>query len=167
MHAAGEYGYLTGEAPILGETALSPETDTLDSTLPEAFRNIARGTGAVDRLGVFVENGTSATKLVAGIYSDANGHPGQLLGQGSLTPVARGAWNTVPLPAAVQLTKDTPYWIAVQGQGGALKIRTYSGGQGTQNSETGRTGRSDLPATWRTGNVWKNDSPASAYALGG
>jgi hypothetical protein len=77
----------------------------------------------------------------------------------------RGTWNTVSIPS-VSLTEGQPYWIAVQGQGGVLKIRTFSGGKGTQNSETGRTGRDDLPATWRTGRVFKNDGPASAYAGG-
>jgi predicted amidohydrolase YtcJ len=166
VHAAGEFGYLVGDEPILGEAGLGPETDTLSSTLPEAFRSVARKNGTVDRLSVFVENGTTAASLVAGIYSDANGHPGQLLGQGKWSPVTAGAWNTVALPA-VPLAKDKPYWIAVQGQGGVLKIRTYSGGQGTENSETGRAGRSDLPQTWRTGQVFKDDGPVSAYALGG
>ena len=156
---------VTIQEPILGFAGLAPATDTLSSTLPEAFRNIARGSGSVDKLTVYVENGTTAGWLVAGIYSDANGHPGTLLGQNDGTPLTKGAWNTVSLPA-VQLTAGQPYWIAVQGQGGVLKIRTFSGGKGTQNSETGRTGRANLPPTWRTGTVFKNDGPASAYASG-
>jgi hypothetical protein len=156
---------VTIQEPILGLAGLAPTTDTLSSTLPEAFRNIARGSGSVDKLTVYVENGTTAGWLVAGIYSDSNGHPGTLLGQNDGTPLTKGAWNTVSLPA-VQLTAGQPYWIAVQGQGGILKIRTFSGGKGTQNSETGRTGRANLPPTWRTGTVFKNDGPASAYASG-
>ena len=156
---------VTIQEPILGFAGLAPTTDTLSSTLPEAFRNIARGSGSVDKLTVYVENGTTAGWLVAGIYSDANGHPGTLLGQNNGTPLTKGAWNTVSLPA-VQLTAGQPYWIAVEGQGGILKIRTHSGGKGTQNSETGRTGRANLPPTWRTGTVFKNDGPASAYASG-
>jgi hypothetical protein len=166
VHAAGEFAYLLGSDPILGETGLGPETDTLDSSLPEAFRNVAREDGGVDSIGVFAENGTTASTLVAGIYKDSNGHPGQLLAQGKASPVAAGAWNTVMLPQGIQLAKGTPYWIAVQGQGGFLKIRTYSGGLGTEPSETGRAGRSDLPPTWRTGTVYKNDGPVSAYAAG-
>ena len=156
---------VTIQEPILGFAGLAPATDTLDGTLPEAFRNIARGSGSVDELTVYVENGTTAPWLVAGIYSDANGHPGTLLGQNDGTLLTKGAWNTVSLPA-VQLTAGRPYWIAVQGDGGVLKIRTFSGGKGTQNSETGRRGRIDLPPTWRTGTVYKNDGPASAYASG-
>jgi predicted amidohydrolase YtcJ len=165
-HAAGEFAYLKGTEPILGEAGLGPETDTLSSTLPEAFRNVAKADGGVDSVGVFVENGTTAQQLVAGIYADKNGHPGQLLGQGKASPITAGAWNTVLLPVGIQLTKGTPYWIAVQGQGGVLKIRTYSGGQGTEPSETGRTGGSGLPTTWKTGTVYEGDGPVSAYAAG-
>jgi hypothetical protein len=156
---------VTIQEPILGLAGLAPATDTLSSTLPEAFRNLARRSGSVDKLTVYVENGTTAGWLVAGIYTDAGGHPGTLLGQNDGTPLTRGAWNTVSIPG-VSLTQGTPYWFAIQGQGGTLKIRTYSGGTGTQNSETGRAGRADLPATWRTGRVFKNDGPASAYASG-
>ena len=148
--------------PILGLAALAPATDSLNSTLPEAFRNVARAAGSVDEVSVYVENGTTAPWLIAGIYADANGHPGQLLGQ-SDTLLAAGGWNKVAIPP-VALADGRPYWIAVMGAGGVLKIRTYSGGQGTQDSETGRAGRIDLPATWRTGRVFKNDGPASAYA---
>ena len=52
------------------------------------------------------------------------------------------------------------------GQGGTLRIRTYSGGKGTEPSESGRSTRGELPAAWRTVKVFKNDGPASAYASG-
>jgi hypothetical protein len=156
---------VTIQEPILGLAGLAPATDTLNSTLPEAFRNIARGSGSVNQMTVYVANGTTAGWLVAGIYSDSGGHPGTLLGQSEPTALTVGGWNTVSIPA-VSLASGTPYWIAVQGDAGVLKIRTFSGGTGTQNSETGRTGRDTLPATWRTGKVFKNDGPASAYASG-
>jgi hypothetical protein len=156
---------VTIQEPILGLAGLAPATDTLSSTLSEAFRNIARRSGSVDRVSVYVAGGTTARWLVAGIYNDVGGHPGLLLGQNDGTRITRGAWNTVSIPS-VSLAEGQPYWIAVQGQGGILKIRTFSGGNGTQNSETGRPGRDDLPPTWRTGRVFRNDGPASAYAAG-
>ena len=87
------------------------------------------------------------------------------MGQSPVTALTRNAWNTVTLPA-VQIAAGQPYWIAVQGSGGVLKIRTFSGGRGTQDSETGPTRTADsLPTTWRTDKVYKNDGPLSAYAV--
>jgi glucose/arabinose dehydrogenase/PKD repeat protein len=123
-------------------------------------------TGPVDAINVYVATGTTAGWLNAGIYSDSNGHPGTLLGQAQKAGVTRGAWNTVALPAAASLTKGSRYWIAVQGHGGILNVRTSSPGKGTDNSETHRTlGGSSLPTTWRTGTVYRNDAPLSAYAV--
>ena len=118
-----------------------------DSTLPEAFRHTARNTGSADKLTVYVENGTTAGWLVAGIYADADGHPGQLLAQSSTARRSPGVPGTRSASRRCSLTQRAPYWIAVQGQGGILKIRTHSGGTGTANSETGRAGRSNLPPT--------------------
>ena len=130
---------------ILGTRQLGPATDTLSARQPEAFRNVATISGSVGQLTVFLTNATTAKWLVAGIYADAGGHPGQLLGQSPVTALTKNAWNTVSLPA-VQIAAGQPYWIAVQGTGGVLKIRTFSGGRGTQDSETGPTRTADVAA---------------------
>ena len=157
---------VTIQEPILGLAGLAPSVDELSSAAPEAFANVARRSGAVDKVSVYVENGTTAGWLVAGIYSDAGGHPGTLLGSnGDGTPLVKGAWNTVDIPS-VSLSQGQRYWIAIMGQGGVLRIRTYSGGKGTENSESGRSTRGELSAAWRTVRVFKNDGPASAFAAG-
>jgi phage-related minor tail protein len=114
---------------------------------------------------VFLTNATTAGFVVAGIYADAGGHPGQLLAQSPATAVSRNAWNRVSF-GAVQIAEGQPYWIAVKGTGGVLKIRTYSGGAGTQDSETGPARNvTALPSAWTTDRVYKNDGPLSAYAV--
>jgi hypothetical protein len=151
--------------PILGTRQLGTMTDTLSSTQPEAYRNVATATGTVDHLTVYVASGTTAPWLVAGIYTDGgNGHPKTLLSQQQIL-LTKGAWNTVTFPA-VQIAQGTPYWIAVQGDAGILKIRTNSGGHGTQNSEWGKRRNQDwLPTTWTTDKVFLLDGPLSAYTV--
>ena len=63
----------------------------------------------------------------------------------------------------VQLAQGQPYWIAVEGAGGVLKIRANSGGHGTADAETGKSRTTTLPATWRTDKVFVKDGPMSAY----
>ena len=163
---AGAATLSADDPPNIGTRALGPGTDTLSSTQAEAFAATAKVTGPVDAINVYVATGTTAGWLNAGIYADNNGHPGTLLGQAQRAGVTRGAWNTVALPAAASLTKGSRYWIAVQGHGGILNVRTSSPGKGTDNSETHRTlGGNSLPTTWRTGAVYRNDAPLSAYAV--
>jgi PKD repeat protein/type 1 glutamine amidotransferase len=155
------------DRPILGSDQLGPSTDTLSSTQAEAYRFKAKATNPVDAINVFVANGTTAGWVSAGIYADnGNGHPGARLGQGTLSRPDRGAWNTVAMDNPVSLEEGKTYWIGVIGHGGILKIRTYSGGKGTDDSETHRDrGFDELPAVWRTGTVFKKDGPLSAYAV--
>ena len=151
--------------PILGTRQLGPSTDTLSNRQPEAYSNVAKTTGAVSELNVFLTNATTAGFVVAGIYADAGGHPGRLLAQSPATAVSRNAWNRVSF-GAVQIAEGQPYWIAVKGTGGVLKIRTYSGGAGTQDSETGPVRNvTALPSAWTTDRVYRNDGPLSAYAV--
>ena len=92
--------------------------------MAEAYRAKATAGGAVGSLEVFVDEGSSATGLVAGLYEDEGGHPGALLDAGGVAP-AQG-WNAVALDA--RLVKGRRYWIGVLGSGGALKVRNDGGG---------------------------------------
>ena len=120
----------------------------------------------------FGRKGALAEWLVAGVYADnaTLNHPGALLGQNDLRMGdhnSAGGWETVTLPSPIAVEAGKGYWIAVMGGGGILKVRNHDGGQGDQPSETHRTrGLSALPATWRTGTVYKNDAPLTAASGG-
>ena len=84
----------------LGSSAVGTAIDDVAGGMSEAFRTTAQGTGTIDRLNVYLEKGTKATKVVAGIYSDANGRPGQLLTTSDAEDITiKGGWNTVLLPS--------------------------------------------------------------------
>jgi sugar phosphate isomerase/epimerase len=149
---------------VKGSRGIGPGTDGLSSQQAEAYESTAEYGGLVDHINVYVERRSTAGWLVAGLYSDNNGHPGTLLSQATRGNLTKPGWNTVPIPA-VTVEKGKKYWTAVQPQGGTLKIRTFSGGAGTSNSETGLTrGLDELPATWRTDTSYPNDGPLSAFA---
>jgi hypothetical protein len=122
--------------------------------------------GAIDELRVLTAPGTRAKRLVVGVYTDAGGHPGELLTTGALDNPVANAWNAVPL-APAQIVAGRPYWIAVLGTGGRLVVRDEccGSGSGSQPSETSAsTTLSALPQTWQTGTVFPHDGPLSAYA---
>jgi hypothetical protein len=150
---------------LFGDQTIEPGNDSNTAGVAEAFTTTAPTAGTVRKVTVYVASGSTATTLVAGLYSDAGGHPGTLLATGTLAAPTAGAWNDVPVPAA-PVTAGTRYWIALLGPNGAgvLKFRDRcctSGGAETAQA----TGLTSLPTTWVTGQRY-NDAPMSGYASG-
>ena len=122
-------------------------SSTLTAGLPEAYRAESSGSGTVDSLEVYVEEGSSANWLVAGIYSNYHNHPDLLLATGEvrINRKRTGGWETVDI-GSVKLAKDTKYWIAVLGVGGELNVRNYDGANGFSPSETYKRTKGDAAA---------------------
>ncbi len=106
---------------LLGTEVLGTYADYNPPGWSEAFSSVASSSGTLGALRVYVDSQSTAPSLVAGLYSDANGAPGSLLGQGSVTP-ATGAWNNVPLPA-ISVAAGRTYWIALLAPSGTLYYR--------------------------------------------
>jgi hypothetical protein len=148
----------------MGSQAIEPSIDSVAQGKSEAFKTTAQATASVSSLKVYVDAGSTATQLVAGIYQDNNGHPGTLITQGKVTTVANGAWNTVTVPAA-SLTSGKTYWIALLGPAGRLQFRDQDGLSTGAMETSASTTLTSLPATWATGTVY-GGAPMSAYAVG-
>jgi hypothetical protein len=154
--------------PLLGTRALGSGSSTLTAGLPEAYRAESSGSGTVDSLEVYVESGSSANWLVAGIYSNYHNHPDLLLATGEvrINRKRTAGWETVDI-GSVKLAKGTKYWIAVLGIGGELNVRNYDGANGFSPSETYKRTKGDaaaLPTAWKTGTVYPHDGPLTAAA---
>jgi hypothetical protein len=167
LHAWGGFGL---DYPLpsiaLGSELLQPKLDYNPAGSAEAFELPAVGS-SVSRISLYVDPASTATSLVAGVYADAEGGPGQLLAQGS-TPLARGGgdWNTVHVPQ-LALTPGSRYWVAIltPAGGGTLRFRDRCcHGAGTSFSVLSHeTNLTVLPATWSPGRQFK-DGPLSAFA---
>ncbi|HEV8687461.1 MAG TPA: galactose oxidase-like domain-containing protein [Gaiellaceae bacterium] len=153
---------------LVGNDQLEPGVDSNAAGLAEASRTTAAASGTVNRITVYVDGGSTANKLVAGLYADAGGSPGALLGQGTLNAPAGGAWNDVPI-GSVSVTAGSTYWIALLAPAGAGTLRFRDrccSGTGSALDTSGQTALSILPASWTTGTVY-GDGPISAYGRGG
>ncbi|MGH9959044.1 MAG: LamG domain-containing protein [Pyrinomonadaceae bacterium] len=149
---------------LIGYAKKGAVVNSLRQGKAQAFRTIAINSGWVTWLSVYVNSGSSATRLVAGLYSDKNGHPGALLAQGALSPLGKRGWKQVPIPP-VFLDAGRRYWIAILARGGILNFR---------NRRVSATGRSEkniqrrlasLPRRWKTGFI-DDEGPLSAYGAG-
>ncbi len=146
---------------LLGNQGIESQVDQNILGNAEAFQTTASACGTVGSLTVYLDGSSTTTKLVAGLYADAGGHPGTLISQGSITSVTAGAWNTLPMQQGAMINTGTPYWIAILGlDSGTVRFRDRA--QGCKSETSAQTGLTTLPATWQTGAVY-TDCPLSAY----
>lgn len=148
---------------LLGETTVKNHVDYNDAGMAEAFQYTAGTAGTANKLWIFVDNGSTATKLVVGLYTNTRDEiPGALLAQATLNNPTKNAWNSVSI-SPVTTTAGTKYWIAVLGPAGSgiLRFRDVECCGKAQTSA--QSNLTILPATWSRGANY-NNSPMSAYA---
>jgi hypothetical protein len=162
----------TGVAPpaaasfIFGNQAVAAKADSNPAGRAEAFKVTTASTGSVTQLRVFVDAGSTATSLVAALYSNNAGHPGTLMVSGNLAAPVAGAFNTVTVTGPTPgVTAGQTYWIAILGPAGTLRFRDQ-GAVGAGSSEASASATlAGMPATWASGASF-TDGNLSAWAAG-
>ena len=150
---------------VAGDQAIESQVDSNPQGMSQAFQATAQKGGIMTAVQVYLDTGSTATAVVAGIYRDSNSHPGTLVAQGTLTTLNAGAWNSIPVPPAA-IANGTKYWVAVLGSKGIMKFRDKLGmGSGLVETSASST-LTSLPSTWNTGAVYTTEGPMSAYAVG-
>ena len=148
---------------LFGDQNAESGLDANSAGWAEAFPFTDTTTGSAESITVYVDSQNHARTLIAGLYSDHNGHPGTLLASGTNTSPTRADWNTVTI-ASTAVTSGTKYWVALLGKGGALFFRDRSNGN-CRSENSAQSSLSALPPTWKTGPTW-NTCPVSAYVSG-
>ena len=147
---------------LLGSSTIQSSVDTNPSGMAEAFAFTAAASGNAETLNLYLDAGSTATRVIAGVYADAGGKPGALLSSTSLDKPKSGAWNAFSLPST-SITGGARYWIAVltpPGYGDVKFRDLASAGGGTVT--TAQSNLTSLPASWTLGTTYAN-SPISAY----
>ena len=93
-------GFTELQRALLGTQTIQPTADSDGPGIAEAWRTTATTSGTLGSLAIYVDSGNTATRLVAGLYTDAANKPGTLLAQGAINSPTSGAWNQV-VPSAV------------------------------------------------------------------
>ena len=149
---------------LIGNQAVASVPDSNPQGTAQAFQAQAAVTGWITGLSVYSDTGSTATSLVAGIYSDNNGHPGSRLARGTLSSPGSGGWKKVLLPP-VRITAGTKYWIAILSPNGVLKFRDGGGFTGGLSEVSAQNTLTKLPSTWTSG-PQVLEGPLSAYGAG-
>ena len=148
---------------LVGDQVVETTVDSNAAGQAEAFLYTATASGSANRLYVYLDPSSTATKVVLGLYANAaNDTIGGLLTQGTIAAPVAGGWNSVDVPVAT-VTAGAKYWISILNPPatGAVQFRDKSGGTIAQTSA--QTNLTTLPAAWSAGQSWFS-SPASAYA---
>jgi outer membrane protein assembly factor BamB len=149
---------------VIGSQTIASGKDSNTAGQAEAFKATASASANVVSISVYLDTGSAATKVTAGLYTDKAGTPGTLLTQGTLTTPTAAAWNTIPVPSA-QVTAGATYWIAILSPSGSGTVRFRDTSNSARSETSAATNLTALPSTWVTGNVF-NDSPLAAYVSG-
>jgi hypothetical protein len=155
----------TGRRTVLGADTIGDNVSEAAPGQGQAYRTLAGHSATLDQLRLYLDGSSEATLLALGLYADAGGTPGALLGSGVATTVRAGAWNEVELDRHPKVVAGRSYWIGLlnpAGGEGVLRWRDHAGGSGG-GTESARD-LSALPATWATGGT-STDGPLSAYGL--
>ena len=147
---------------LLGDQSVAPYGDGNVAGVAQAFQYTATASGAASAIQLYVDDGTSATKVMVGLYSDKSGRPGSLLASGSLSSPQGGAWNDIAVSGTASITSGQTYWIALLGTGGQINYPDSPGGSASYVESNASL--TSLPATYSSGTEY-NVSPASAYIV--
>ena len=154
----------TVSAFLFGSQTVQPTADSNAAGSAQAFQVTNSTPGTANSITVYLSSNDAATTLWAGLYTDNNGQPGNLLASGSIASPQAGAWDTVSItPTSVSAGN---YWVALLGTGSALYFQDAQ--SGTCNTQTSASDNlSSLPSSWTTGGIWNNAyCPVSAYVGG-
>jgi hypothetical protein len=149
----GASGLAAYSPPLLGNADIEKNVDSTSAGTAEAFPTRVSYSGQMTSLNLYVDSGSTASEVVLGIYSDKNGSPGNLRDHATITNVAAGSRNYVPIPS-MSVTSGQRLWIAVLGPSGTGRIRFRDALDGTGSETSAQHGLTALPAKWSTGNTW-------------
>ena len=155
----------TSGSVLVGNQQVQSSADDNPAGTAQAFSYTATASGTTADIDLYVSSGTTATKVLLGIYSDSGGKPGSLLASGSIASPQAGSWNDVPV-GQTALTQGTTYWLALLPTGGQLNYVDAAGQSGAAPSYVAaNSGLTSLPTSYAPGHEW-NASPASLYMNG-
>src|ERR1700733_6848857 len=155
----------TGSAMLVGNQQMESSGDSNGSGLAQAFEYTASASGSTSSIDVYVNSGTTATKVSVGVYSNSGGKPGSLLASGSIASPKAGAGNALSVGSA-SITQGTPFCLCLPRAGGQRNYPDSTGQSGAAASYVeSSSGLTSLPANYAPGDEW-SASPASFYAMG-
>jgi len=135
--------------------------------MAEVYRTVAEEPGTATELHLYVHEDSTASALVLGLYADAGGAPGTLLGSGRIENPAPGAWNAVGVDIP-GIEAGRAYWFGIlhpEGGTGELRWHDHAGPIRMPEQQSASRDLAQLPTSWEPGLLW-DGGPVSGYIVG-
>ena len=145
---------------LVGNQQVQSYADSNPAGMAQAFSYTASASGTTTDIELYVNTGTTATKVVLGVYSNSGGKPGSLLASGSITSPQAGAWNDVSLAEPRSLRERPTGSRSFRPAGNSTITTPPANPPPPRATSTANRGMSSLPNSYASGNEW-NASPAS------
>ena len=156
----------TAGAATVGTTTVHSGGASTAKGVAKAYRFTAPSTGQVDRLNVYLDGASTASKVEVGLYSGSDSSAGTRRGWCVISSPQANAWNRCSF-TAYSISAGAYYWLALLHPSGSSGKLQYREGQvsGAPASYLSRN-RSlpSLPSTWTNASRSSGAYQASIYA---
>lgn len=151
-----------------GQTDIGSVVFPLPMGIAHAFQITASKSGVLTAAPIYIDGGSSTSKIIVGLYSDSSGHPGTLLAKSAVDSSLVGRWNSIPMPGGA-IVNGRKYWLAVLSPHVStvpvVYLRDLPGAGSGVLETSGQSALAALPLNWVVGNQ-TNDGPLAIFASG-
>ena len=156
----------TAGAVTVGTSTVYSSSSSNGRGVAQAYRFTAPSSGQVDRLNLYLDGASTASRVEVGLYSGSWSSADTLRARCVISSPRSNAWNRCSF-TAYAVTSGAPYWLALlqpSDSSGRLHYREglIAGGPVTYLATIGSL--SSLPASWTNGASWSSGYQASIYA---
>jgi hypothetical protein len=149
------------DAATVGATKVYARHAAGTSGVTHAYRGKSRSSGRVDRLNVYLDARSTASRVQLGLYAGNASKPGVRRAKCVIARPAAGAWNQCPI-RATRVVAGRTYWLALlkpSHASGRLRYRVRIAA-----SRAAYSAHRALPGRWRAGGSRRAAHTASIYA---
>ena len=142
------------------ETPTTPPNGIVFNNTKDTSRDFAQSfqpgtTSAVQRISIYIKKTNSPGNFVVNLMSNSSGNPGSVLTTGTLLAnqvTTNYGWVDLTFAQNITLTKDTTYWLVIQGTANNNSSDTYT-------IAANNTYSKGMAKVGKVGSTWYNTNP--------
>ena len=156
----------TAGAVTVGTSTVYSSSSSNGRGVAQAYHFTAPSSGQVNRLNLYLDEASTASRVEVGLYSGSRSSADTLRARCVISSPRANAWNRCSF-TAYAVTSGASYWLALlqpSDSSGRLRYREGLIAGGPVSYQAATRSLSSLPASWTNGASWGGGYQASFYA---